>query len=100
MTTTTTPRLDDLVTAHVLAEAEARFMSALGYEQTAAIAHAEAESIRDQINALCGDPTSAEPIPCHCGKESIPVGVMVCLDRDDGVTHHGPDECGPCGSAS
>lgn len=79
MTTTTTPRLDDLVTAHVLAEAEARFMSALGYEQTAALAHAE-----------------AEPIPCSCPtKVQIPVGaISVCLD---GVTHHGPDECGPCG---
>lgn len=94
MTTSTTPRLGELVIAHALAEAEARFMSALGYEQTAALAHAEAESIRDQINALCGDPTSAEPIPCHCGKVQISVGaISVCLD---GVTHHGPDECGPC----
>lgn len=99
MTTTTTPRLDDLVTAHVLAEAEARFMSALGYEQTANLAHAEAESIRDQINALCGGPTSTEPIPCSCPtKVQIPVGaISVCLD---GVTHHGPDECGPCGVES
>lgn len=97
MTTTTTPRLDDLVTAHVLAEAEARFMSALGYEQTAALAHAEAESIRDQINALTV-PVHSGPIPCECGKVQVPVGaISVCLD---GVTHHGPDECGPCGVES
>lgn len=97
MTTTTTTRLDDLVTSHVLLEAEARYLSTLGYDHTAALALAEAESIRDQINALTV-PSHSGPIPCECGKVQIPVGVMSLCD--DGVTHHGPDECGPCGVES
>lgn len=91
--TTTTPGLDDLVTDYLAQITEARYLSTLGYNDAAALALAEAESIRDQINALAVSVHSG-PIPCECGKVQIPVGVIQV--RDDGVTHHGPDECGPC----